>query len=153
VSVYKYLGILISSHLKWCRATNQLALQAQKALVKIYKLDKQCEGLPPNILFELFDKLVVPILCYGAEVWGYEKCENIELVHRKFCKRVLGAGYSASNAASLGDCGRYPLMIKYYKRCIMYWLKLLEMPENRIPKHCYHLSKYLHDCDRSTWAT
>ena len=23
-------------------------------------------------LFKIFDSLVVPILCYGSEVWGYE---------------------------------------------------------------------------------
>ena len=51
---------------------------------------------------------MVPILCYGSEVWGYEKCENIEIVHRKFCKRVLGAGFGASNAASLGDWWEIP---------------------------------------------
>jgi hypothetical protein len=152
VAIYKYLGFLFSSRLKWNKATEQLALQAQKALFKIYKLEKMCQGLSVKTYFELFDKMVVPILCYGSEVWGYEKCESIEIIHRKFCKRVLGSGYSASNAASLGECGRYPLMIVYYKRCILYWLKLLEMPENRISRQCYVMSKFLCDNGRKTWA-
>ena len=28
--------------------------------------------LPYDIIFDLFDKSVVPVLLYGREVWGYE---------------------------------------------------------------------------------
>ena len=43
--------------------------------------------------------MVVPILCYGSEIWGYEYCENIEKVQRKFLKYYLGVGSHTSNAA------------------------------------------------------
>ena len=79
--------------------------------------------------FNLFDKIVVPVLCYGAEVWGYALNEKIERVHSKFCKRILGVSYSTSSVAVLGDCGRFPLHVEYFTKCIKYWLKILNMPQ------------------------
>jgi len=39
---------------------------------------------------KLFDKLVLPILTYGCEVWGFHTANSIERVHLQFCKRLLG---------------------------------------------------------------
>ena len=29
----------------------------------------------------LFDKMVLPLLLYGSEIWGYRDCEAVERVH------------------------------------------------------------------------
>ena len=55
-------------------------------------------------LFKKLGSLVVPILCYDPEVWGYEYHRKIEQVHINFCKSVLGVGKYASNSAVLGEC-------------------------------------------------
>ena len=52
----------------------------------------------------------------------------------------------------LGDCGQYPLMLTYYKKCVCYWLKLLEMPGSRLAKQCYLQSKKLFEAGIDTWA-
>ena len=39
---------------------------------------------------DLFDKLILPILNYGSEVWGFSKAETIERVHLQFRKHLLG---------------------------------------------------------------
>ena len=152
VNVYKYLGLLISCSLKWNKATEQLAQQANKALLKIYQLEKRCGGIPYTVYFNLFDKLVSPILCYGSEVWGFQTRDNVEVVHRKFCKRLLAVKRNTPSASVLGDCGRYPLMIMYYKRCVKYWLRLLDMPNDRLPKQCYLMSKNMSIAGFDTWA-
>ena len=97
--------------------------------------------------------MVVPILCYGAELWGYEYCHSIEHIHVKFCKYLLGVSNSTPTAAVLGELGRTPISMTYNVKCIKYWLKLLEMDDNRLPRLCY---KLLHEYDssgRRTWAT
>ena len=40
--------------------------------------------LPVECQFDLFDKVVVPVLLYGSEVWGYERLEIIERLHLKY---------------------------------------------------------------------
>jgi hypothetical protein len=97
--------------------------------------------------------MVKPILCYGSELWGYERCEQIERVHIKFCKKLLKVGSSATNCAVLGEVGRYPLHISYMRRLIVYWVKLLRMPDSRYPKQCYHMLVKLDTANRITWAT
>ena len=44
-------------------------------------------------------------------------------------------GLRACNAAVLGDCGRFPIWIESTKRCIKYWMKILNMPDARCVKN------------------
>ena len=46
--------------------------------------------MPVNIVFELFDTLMQPILLYACEIWGSEIGERIEKMHSNFIKTVLG---------------------------------------------------------------
>ena len=39
-----------------------------------------------------------------------------------------------SNAAVYAETGRYPLSVKYFGRCIKYWLNVRQMDNNRYPK-------------------
>ena len=118
----------------------------------LFKLDNMCGGgLYPEMIFSLYDKLVVPVLCYGSEIWGYERRNNVERAHTKFCKRVLGVTYSASNVAVLGESGRYPLWLVYFTHIVKFWLKILGMSDGRLPKQCYLMNKQLCYVGRVTW--
>ena len=57
-----------------------LACQAQRAIFNIKKLYFRLGQLEMDVCWELFDKQTEPILCYGAELWGYKVHENIERV-------------------------------------------------------------------------
>ena len=86
---------MFTSKLKWSCAANTLSNQADnmdKALYIIKLLNRKCGGLHVTCAFNLhvFDKMIMPILCYGCEVWGYEPKTNIEKVHARFCKYILG---------------------------------------------------------------
>ena len=79
-SNYKYLGIGFSYLLKWNVAHDALVKQATKAVINLQKLESLCNGIPCSPYFSLFDMVVLPISCYGAEIWGYESIEHIERV-------------------------------------------------------------------------
>ena len=86
-------------------------------LIIIKRIQYTCGNIPFDVFCDLFDTMVVPILCYGSEIWGFEYCENIEKVQRRFKKYYLGVGSGASNAAIYGECGRYhavPYMCTLY---------------------------------------
>ena len=38
---------------------------------------------------DLFDKIIIPMLTYGSEIWGYENIDILEKVHVQFCKLLL----------------------------------------------------------------
>ena len=52
-------------------------------------LSYKCGSLPIDLVFELFDKMVVPIWAYDAEIWEGVYQDKIESVHRSFCKCII----------------------------------------------------------------
>ena len=65
--------------------------------------------------YELFDKLVFPILNYGCEVWGCHPGKAVERVYVQFCKQLLGVKKNPQNEFVYGELGRMPLRnTRYY---------------------------------------
>ena len=65
-----------------------LRKQAEKAVLGIKLLGSKCNDLPRDLAFQLFDSKVLPILCYGSEIWGTKIWSEIEIVHNQFCKNA-----------------------------------------------------------------
>ena len=153
VKQYKYLGIFFTTSLSWSLTKETLAAQARKALGMVYMYNYKCNGLPHGIYLEMFDKMILPILLYGSEIWGFEYSGKIEQVQHIFCKKMLGLSSNTVNEAALGELGRYPLAVQYHLRCINYWLKIVCMQSNRYPKACYGMLYNLDQHGKTTWAT
>ena len=94
-----------------------------------------------------------PFVMYGAEILGIEYQHAVEKVHYYACKHYMCVRLNSSNDAILGECGRFPLYIQYYKRCINFWLKILRMPEDRYVKKCYFMLKCYDEAGISNWAS
>ena len=71
--------------------------------------------------------MILPILLYGSEIWGFKYSDKIEQVQHVFYKKMLGVSSNTVNEAALGELGRYPLAVHYQLRCVKYWLKILSM--------------------------
>jgi hypothetical protein len=68
---------------------------------RIHNLSVSCH-------LDLFDKISIPMLTYGSEIWGYENIDILEKVHVKFCKLLLNLKTSTPNFMLYGELGRYP---------------------------------------------
>jgi len=108
-SVYKYLGLLFTPTLSWTETHKKLASQAQKSIYAIYSYQRPFGYFNIKQLFQLFDTMVKPILCYGSQIWGYKYSPEIGAVQIAFCKKFLGVKTSTNNIMVLGECGRLPL--------------------------------------------
>jgi hypothetical protein len=78
VNKIKYLGIVFTSSGSFNEAQKCLAEQRQKAVFALHKYCSKFINLTPAHYCNLFDKLVLPVLCYGCEVWGFHRGEEIE---------------------------------------------------------------------------
>ncbi|KAK6166872.1 hypothetical protein SNE40_023483 [Patella caerulea] len=105
-----------------------------------------------NSLF-LFDRMVIPVLTYGSDVWGYETYHCIEAVHLKFCRRLLSLNSNVPKLSIYGELGRNPIHVLHKYNMIKYWLKINFMPLDRYPKACYDILYTLHCSGRQTWAS
>lgn len=45
--------------------------------------------------------MVMPILLYASEIWGIYDLKEIDKLHLRFCKRILGVRQQTANAAVL----------------------------------------------------
>ena len=91
---------------------------------------------------KLFDSLTKPnrILTYNCEFWSQLTKSKIEAIqpgkisseesyfdapaeklHLLFCRSVLGVSNKTSSLATLGELGRYPVMLNCYIQMIKYW--------------------------------
>ena len=78
VREYKYLGNIIRS-----TTTNKqdifglnytyLRDRANRAMFTVMQRLKNIETPPPEIMFHIFDTLIMPILTYGSDIWGTTK--------------------------------------------------------------------------------
>ncbi|XP_071123898.1 uncharacterized protein [Mytilus edulis] len=73
VTNFQYLGIIFSCKGNFNDAKAHLVQQARKAMFIVLRKARKL-NLPIDMQLELFDTMVVPILLYGAEVWGFENC-------------------------------------------------------------------------------
>ena len=90
-----------------------------------------------KLLCQHFDAFVGSILSYSCEVWGFNKWKNIEKIHLKFLKLLLGVKKSTSSMAVYGETRRYPLYINRYVRMVIYWGNVLKT-DNIIKKTMYN---------------
>ena len=62
--------------------------------------------------------MVIPVLTYASEIWGYSIIREVELVHLKFLKQVLYVHKKTSNDMVYGELGVYPVEIYIKSRMV-----------------------------------
>ena len=62
---------------------------------------------------------------------------DIELIHTKFLRRILGVKKSTNLTALDGELGRFPLLIIRKLNMIKYWIKILKENESSLLKKVY----------------
>ena len=137
----------------------------------MFKL-KACLGstnISPKICLKLFDQLVKPIALYGSEIWGCMKITKKKLqdhdwmekmyemypaekLNTSFGKNVLGVNRKTTNAAVLGELGRYPLGINIIISMLKY-KKHLEETNNKLLHGARRESTFLHNDGNSSYMT
>ena len=109
---YVYLGVEFNYNGSFTKAINKQVGQAKRAmfglLAKAMKLN-----LSVDIQCDLFHQLVLPILLYGSEIWGYSCLNQAEIFYRKFLKRILKLNSSTPNCMVYAEVGKFQL--KYMK--------------------------------------
>ena len=105
VSDVLYLGLKLNYNNKMIVAHRDLYERASRAM---FALLKKCNtlNLPIDLILDLFDKTIVPILTYGCEVWGFEQLDILHRLQQKFFKIVLRL--RISTPSSIGGNGTIP---------------------------------------------
>ena len=144
VDDYVYLGTTVTYNGKYKKAIEKQVTQAKRALFGL-KLKKEKFDLPFDIILDLFDKMILPVLLYGCEIWGYEDIKEIEVFYRKFLKEVLRLNKQTTNCMVYGEAGRKPLSIIVKTRMVCFWHKTMMGAESKLSYKITHLLRKLHE--------
>ncbi len=156
VNSFKYLDVVLFNNGNFLRTQKILAQHASFSLHKLFQIFEQFE-FPVSQKVKLFDILVGPILHYCAEIWGSHPGTDVEFIHTKFIRYILGVKKSTSTAALYGELERVPLSVHRKYIMIKYWKKIITLPESSPVKKIYYLLK-TDDLNNKTyknknWAT
>jgi hypothetical protein len=154
VSEFSYLGIIFSSGGSFSKTHDALAGQALKALFKLKSYLYKFTNVSVSHKLDLFDKLILPILLYGSEVSGFSNAEQLEKIHLKFCKQLLGVRQQTPNSFIYGELGRMPIKQHRIISAVRYWLKITNFTDTKYVKCMY--KRMLIDMDdipsKTNWA-
>ena len=150
VDSYIYLGIEFFKNGKFFKARKRACDQAQKAM---FALLKKCRthNLPIDLQLQLFDTAVMPVLLYGAEVWGYEDNKIIETIQLKFLKYIMSLKKNTPSSIVYGELGRMPVELLIKQRMINYWAKIISSKDMKINKILYRIMFNLHEQKQFEW--
>ena len=140
---YCYLGVVFNFNGKFTKALEERITLSRKALFSLNAKAGRLH-LPPDIHIDLFHKMILPILIYGCEVWGYANLEKLEIFFRKFLKRVLWLGKSTPNCIVYGETGTFPIANLVQNRMISFWIKVSEGKSSKLSTSFYKLIYKLH---------
>ena len=102
---------------------------------------------PPLIMSHIFETVIMPILTYGSDVWGYNKvaCTMLDKVFLRITRCILGIKSTTSNLIGIGECGRMPPSIKCTVNTLCFLNRLMYMDDDCIVKQVYFELKDLAD--------
>ena len=151
-NAYKYLGILFTTKLSLNVGWAEVCRKGKKGVMAILKTMRKLSSMDMSLFFKLFDSQIVPMLTYGAEVWGSLHSRQIELVHTFAIKRFFNVPLHSSNRLLYGETGRYSLYIVTYVKCIKYWLRLTQLPRTRLCRQAYEMLLQQEGIGKRNWA-
>ena len=131
VDAFKYLGVLLAKTCSFLQTKKHAADQARKALFGLYQKIRNLE-LPIDCQLKLFDGMILSILTYGCEVWGFGDLSIIEKVHTHAIKRILNVKQSTPHVMLYGELGRYPVTLTIQNKIINFRSKTLLGKETKL---------------------
>ena len=97
-------------------------------------------SLPLGILFQLFDRVVLPVVLYVSEIYGHnDSCvKKLKIFQRYLYRKALKLRKSTSSVFMIyGETGSTPLHITIEKRMIGYWLQILMGSSSKLNYQIY----------------
>lgn len=114
-----------------------VAQSAGRALGLIIAKSKAYGGLPYECFTKLYNALVIPILSYGAAIWGTREFVHVNEIQNRAGRFFLGLGKFAPLAAVQGDMGWTLPVCHQWAAVTRLWCKVGKMPVGRINKKVF----------------
>ena len=105
VDQYTYRGVTFNYNNTFYKSIERQISHAKKAMFSLITKSRRLQ-VQIYISLDLFEKLVLPILIYGSDVWGHSNLKPIYIFYWNFIRRRLKLGESTSNCMLYGETGK-----------------------------------------------
>ena len=113
---FTYLGVMLKYNNTFQADIKHNVEKARKALFKLemtwLKVDVSLETK-----IHICDHMIMPILLYRCEIWGYNNFEQIEVFHRNNSRRLLKLRKGVPNPMLYGELGRHEIVLLLGREC------------------------------------
>ncbi|UYV78647.1 hypothetical protein LAZ67_16002265, partial [Cordylochernes scorpioides] len=136
--IYNYLGYPLVSTTKTTQAANFFkgkAIAAINATTPHTILAKSKINSFKSAM-KLFDSIVMAVLMYAASIWATEYKDLLDHIQDTFIRRFLNLPRYTPGYIIRPETGRVLLIITALKLTLKYWLRVLSMDTNRLPRIC-----------------
>ena len=144
VDDFVYLGIKFNYNGKFVKCNQYISEVGNKTLFTLLRKARKL-NLPVDLVSQLFDVMVSPVLLYGCEIYAPYPHFEIERIHLKFCKYLLGVSSRTTNVMVYGELGRMPLEIKIKTRIVSFWSKIITGKQTKLSNQTYRLMLQLYE--------
>ena len=139
---YTYLGVVFNFNGLFNKAIEKQIAQARKAMFGLLEKAKILK-LPIDVTCDLFDKVVLPVLLYGCEIWGWANLKDIEIFFRNFLRTLLKTFKFTPNCMLYGETGTTDVKTKIMCRMTNFWAKLKPIRTDKFSSMLFHLMSNL----------
>ena len=152
VDDYIYLGTTFNYNCKFDKAMAKQVLQAKKAtfslMIKVRQLNLSVE-----VFIELFERLIIPILLYGSEIWGYGNIKQLQVMANNFMRKMLKLHKSTPVCMLIGELGLKNISEYIENRMLNFWCNIATGDDSKISSILYKWIKILYDQNKfkSVW--
>lgn len=134
VKEYKYLGVVLTSQMSWSKHFKQKFAQATSALNATWWNILGNREIAHSVKYKIFNTVMRSIMCYSAQVWGYEHFELVEKLQRFFLKKMFWLPVTAPNYMLYTETGLAPIFVYTFKLHIDYICKIMAYEEDRLTR-------------------
>ena len=120
---YVYLGTKFNHNGKFEVAMAKQKLKANKAKFNLMTKVRQL-NLSVETVVELLEKLVIPILLYGSEIWGYANPKQLQVMLNHTLRRFLRLHKTTPTCMLIGEVGLNEVSQYIENRMLNFWYKI-----------------------------
>lgn len=134
VKEYKYLGVYFTRNLNMERHLREKLAKSKVAINTAWRKCFTNKYIAHSCKYKVFEAVSESILFYAAQVWGGKQFETVEKLLRFYIKRAFRLPLNTPNYMLMLETGLSPLFVKTLKLQVEYVVKVLSMPDYRLPK-------------------
>lgn len=136
VNEFKYLGYLIQRNGEPTAHINELAKKASIVMKSVWGLGERKFKEDSWRRLWMFEHLVLSVMTYGAELWGWKERAKLEQIQNKYIKWTLGLDRCTPEYICLEETNRDKIKIKTGRRAIKFELRARRNENKTLLQEC-----------------